>query len=211
MPAASSLPLAAVAVAVALASGCGAEVLVRRAGRPASLRRAAVLVTGAFATSGAVAWRFEGRPWLAPTYFLLALVAVPLAAVDMAEHRIPDAIVKPGFLLALLLLAAHALHTRHAGSLLRALLAALVVYAASLALILGTREAMGWGDGKLLALSALWLGYLGWSRVLEGLLLAFAAAGLAAGALVASGRRGERLPMAPFLLLGTLVAVLAAR
>lgn len=47
--------------------------------------------------------------------------------------------------------------------------------------------------------------------MLEGLLLAFAAAALAAGALVVSGRRQARVPMASFLLLGTLVAVLAAR
>lgn len=211
MVAASSLSLAAVAMAVGLGSGCGAQVLVSRAGLPASRWRVAALVAAALVIAGAVAWRFEGLPWLAPAYFLLALVAVPLAAVDVVEHRIPDVIVKPAFLLALLLLAAHALHTRQEGPLLRALLAALAVYAAALALILATREAMGFGDGKLLAASALWLGYLGWSRVLEGLLLAFAAAALAAGALVVSGRRQARMPMAPFLLLGTLVAVLAAR
>lgn len=208
---AASSSLAAVAVGVGLVSGCGAEALVRRAGRPASRWRSALLVVGALVVAGAVAWRFEGRLSLAPAYFLLALVAVPLAAVDVAEHRIPDVIVKPAFLLALLLLAAHALPTRQEVPLLRALLAALAVYAAALALILITREAMGFGDGKLLAASALWLGYLGSGRVLEGLLLAFAAAALAAGALVVSGRRQARLPMAPFLLLGTLVAVLAAR
>lgn len=211
MVAASSLSLAAVAVAVGLASGCGAQFLVRRAGRPVSHWRTAALVAAALVIAGAVARRFEGLPWLAPTYLLLALVAVPLAAVDVAEHRIPDVIVRPTFLLAVLLLAAHALHTRQEAPLLRALLAALVVYAAALALILATREAMGFGDGKLLAVSALLLGYLGWSRVLEGLLLAFVAAALAAGGLVASGRRQARLPMAPFLLLGTLVAVLATR
>jgi leader peptidase (prepilin peptidase) / N-methyltransferase len=211
MVAASSPSLAAVAVGVGLVSGCGAEVLVRQAGLSASRWRSALLVAGALVVAGTVAWRFEGRPWLAPAYFLLALVAVPLAAVDAAEHRIPDAIVKPAFLLAVLLLAAHALHTRQAGPLLRALLAALVVYAAALVLIVGTREAMGWGDSKLLAISALWLGYLGWGRVLEGLLLAFVGAALAAGALVAAGRRGERLPLAPFALLGALVAVLTAR
>jgi leader peptidase (prepilin peptidase)/N-methyltransferase len=207
--AAPSLSLTVGAVVSGLASGYGAWAFVRRAGRPVSRWLAAALVAGALVVAGAVAWRFDGREWLAPAYFLLALVAVPLAAVDAAEHRIPDVIVKPTFALALLLLAAHALHTRQASPLVRAVLAALVVYAAAFALILGAREAMGWGDGKILAVSALWLGYLGWSRVLEGLLLSFVAAALVAGVLVTRGRRGARLPMAPFLLLGTLVAVLA--
>lgn len=146
MVAASSLSLATAAVAVGLASGCGAQVLVRRAGRPASRWRVAALVAAALVIAGAVAWRFEGLSWLAPAYFLLALVAMPLAAVDVAEHRIPDVIVKPAFLLAVLLLSSHALHTRQEGPLLRALLAALAVYAAALALIFATREAMGFGD-----------------------------------------------------------------
>jgi len=211
MSAASPLPFAAVAVAAGLVSGCSALALLRRAGRPASRWCGTVLVAAALLVAGVVAWRFEGRSWLAPAYLLLAVVAVPLAVVDVAEHRIPDVIIKPGFVLALLLLGTDALHSHHAGPLLRALLAALVVYAAALALILSTREAMGLGDSKLLALSALWLGYLGWDRVLAGLLLAFAAAALVAGVLILAGRRGARLPMAPFLLLGTLAAVLATR
>jgi leader peptidase (prepilin peptidase) / N-methyltransferase len=202
--------LAAVTVAAGSGSGYGAQVLLRRSGSAGARRRPAVLIALGLLAVGAVGWRFAERLSLYPAYLLLAVIAVPLAAFDTAERRIPDAIVMPAFLLAAALLAVDAVRAHQSGALLRAFLAAAAVYAAALVLILSAEESMGWGDGKLSALLAFLLGYLGWGRVLEGLLLAFVAAALVAGGLVLSGHRGARLPLAPFLLCGTLVAVLAA-
>lgn len=201
--------LTTVTVAAGSGSGYGAQVLLRRSGSTGACWRPAVLMALGLLATGAVGWRFAERLSLYPAYLLLAVIAVPLAAVDAAERRIPDAIVKPAFLLAAALLAVEAVRAHQGGALLRAFVAAAAVYAAALVLILSAEESMGWGDGKLLALSALLLGYLGWGRVLEGLLLAFVTAALVAGSLVISGHRGARLPLAPFLLCGTLAAVLA--
>lgn len=201
--------LTAVTVAAGSGSGYGAQVLLRRSGSTGTRWRPVVLIALGLLAAGAVGWRFAERLSLYPAYLLLAVIAVPLAAVDAAERRIPDAIVKPAFLLVAALLAVDAVRAHQGVALLRAFVAAAVVYAAALVLILSAEESMGWGDVKLLALSALLLGYLGWGRVLGGLLLAFATAALVAGGLVMCGHRGARLPLAPFLLCGTLAAVLA--
>lgn len=203
--------LAAVTVVAGSGSGYGAQVLLRRFGSAGPRWRPTALIALGLLAAGAVAWRFVDHLSLYPAYLLLAVIAVPLGAVDVAERRIPDAIVKPAFLLAAALLVVDAVRAHQTGALLRALLAAAVVYAAALVLILSAEASMGWGDGKLSALIALLLGYLGWGRVLLGLLLAFATAALAAGGLLLGGRRGARLPLAPFLLFGTLAAVVAAR
>jgi leader peptidase (prepilin peptidase)/N-methyltransferase len=146
MSAASISWLAVVSLVAGLSSGFGAEMLVRRCGSTAPRWRPAVLIALALLVSGAVSWRFADRLSHYPAYLLLAVVAVPLAVLDMVERRVPDAIVKPGFLLAAVLLAAGALHTHQPGSLLRAILAAVFAYAAAIVLIVSTKESMGWGD-----------------------------------------------------------------
>jgi leader peptidase (prepilin peptidase)/N-methyltransferase len=63
------------------------------------------------------------------------------------------------------------------------------------------------------AVIGLYFGWLGWSAVATGTLLAFAAAAVAVLALrPATFRRGRLVvPMAPFISAGALVAVLVAR
>lgn len=207
----SALCLTVAATVTGLGSGYGARVLVRRTAAATPRWFTVALLVAGVAAAGAVTWRFADRPSQYPAYLLLAALSLPLAAVDAAEHRIPDAIVKPGFLLAVALLGADALHTHQTGPLFRAVLAAVAVTVTAVLLIVGTEESMGWGDGKLLAFSALFLGYLGWGRVLEGFLLSFTGAALVAGGLSLIRRRGARLPLAPYLLLGTLIAVVARR
>ncbi|MBS2966542.1 prepilin peptidase [Actinocrinis puniceicyclus] len=211
MSAASVARFAVVAATAGLASGYGTRALLCSSRVTVSRWRTYVLIAVGAASAGAVTWRFADRGWLYPAYLLLAVAAVPLTAVDVVEHRIPDAIVKPSFVLAVALLGAEALHTHQAWPIVRAGMAAGAVYAAFLVLIISTEESMGWGDGKLLAFSALFLGYLGWERLLAGLLLTFAGAAIVAGGKALSGRRGARLPLAPFLLLGTLTAIIARR
>lgn len=193
------------------ASAYGAEALLRRPGRTANCRRLVLLTVVAAALVAATAWRVAGAaPWWQAAVLVLAVVAVPLSAVDLAEQRIPALVLGPAFALGLLLLAVDAATGHHGGAFVRALLAAAALYGGALVLLLAARDSLGYGDVKALAYQGLYTGYLGWGRVLSALLLTFTAAALAAVALAAArGREGSRrLAFAPHLLGATLTVVL---
>jgi leader peptidase (prepilin peptidase) / N-methyltransferase len=193
------------------ASGYGAEALLRRPGRTAKCRRLVSLTVLAAALVVVTAWRVAGAgPWWQAAVLVLAVVAVPLSAVDLAEQRIPDLVLGPAFALGLLLLALDAATGHHGSGLVRALLAAAALYGGALVLLVAARDSLGYGDVKALAYQGLYTGYLGWGRVLTGLLLTFTAAALTALALTtAHGREGSRrLAFAPYLLGATLTVVL---
>ena len=193
-------------------SGRGAEALVRRT-RPARGRsRLALLVAVAVLVVGTAACRLaDTGAWWQAAVLALAVVAVPLSAVDLVEQRIPDVVLGPAFTLAAVLLGADAVAGHRGGTLLRAVLAAAVLYAGALVLLLGARDSLGYGDVKALAYQGLYTGYLGWGPVLGALLLTFSAAAVAAAALavVRRSERGSRLAFAPYVL-GAAVAVVLA-
>jgi leader peptidase (prepilin peptidase)/N-methyltransferase len=70
---------------------------------------------------------------------------------------------------------------------------------------------MGLGDVKWAGVIGAYLGWLGWSPVVAGTLIAFFAAAVVVLAARLCGRRLASLPMAPFITLGAVVAVLATR
>ena len=72
---------------------------------------------------------------------------------------------------------------------------------------------MGFGDVKLAGLLGLYLGWLGWIELAVGAFAAFLFGGLVGLALLVTGRAGRKshLPFGPFMLVGALLAILAAR
>jgi leader peptidase (prepilin peptidase)/N-methyltransferase len=190
----------------------------QRLGPPAWLTAAA----GA-AAAGVPGWALDpagtagggptGGAWLVLAAFLVVGIAgVLLGAIDLACLRLPDAIVGPTLLAALLLLGAA---TAVAGTgaalpdLLRALGGALALSGGYLVLALLPGANLGLGDVKLSALLGLLLGWLGWGAVLLGALLPHVVNGpVVLGLLVArrAGRKTE-LPLGPALLAGALLAV----
>lgn len=202
----------AVGPVLGVVSGCGAEALVRRT-RPASgAVRVSALVVAAVLVVATAAWRVAGEGhWWQAAVLMLAAVAVPLSAVDLAEQRIPNAVLAPAFVLGALLLGGDAAVGHHFGAVMRAMLAASVLYGSAFVLLLSARDSLGYGDVKALAYQGLYAGYVGWGRVLGALLLTFIAAAAAALALraVRSGRVRPRLAFAPYVLGATLAAVLA--
>lgn len=196
------------------ASGWAAQTLacrIRRAHHPwrGVLLRAAGVTVVAVTTWGAAG---TGVWWHAAV-LTLAAVAVPISAIDLAERRIPDRILLPAFAFTVGSLALDAAATHNSSALLRALLAAAVLYAGALAVLLVVDDSLGYGDVKALAYQGLCAGYLGWGRVLAALLLTFTAAAAAALVLCARHRRARRasLALAPYLLAATLAAVLLPR
>jgi leader peptidase (prepilin peptidase)/N-methyltransferase len=152
-----------------------------------------------------VGWRLAGAtPPTVLTWLVLVGVGVPLAAIDLRCLRLPDALVLP----ALVTIAALAAAVGE----VRALAAAAVLVATLTVVALLPRSQLGFGDIKISGVLGIGLGLLGWRTLVVGMMAAFALGGIAALALLATGRatRTTPLPFGPWLLLGAALAVVVA-
>ncbi|CAO5177953.1 Prepilin signal peptidase PulO-like peptidase [Frankia sp. AiPs1] len=161
---------------------------------------------------GVVTVVLRGHPSWLPAYAYLAVIGVWLAAIDLRVHRLPDPLVLPSYLVFGLLLGLAAAVDGAPGRLVRAAVAALVCWAAFLALHRLPGGGLGRGDVKLAGLLGLALGWLGWRSVLGGMFAGVVIGGVAALGLLVARRvnRRDRLAYGPFLLAGALLAVVAA-
>ena len=179
----------------------------RRFGRPVVV--AAVAATGVLVAL--VVWKF-GAGWELPAYLYLAFIAVSLSAVDLAEKRLPNALVYPSLVVIPVLLTLAAAATGSWPALLGALLggAALFVFYFVLALI--SPAGIGTGDVKLAAVIGLALGYLGWTALLVGAFGGFLVGSLVSLVALAARRVTLRssLPFGPSMLAGAFLGVLLA-
>jgi leader peptidase (prepilin peptidase) / N-methyltransferase len=168
---------------------------------------AELLTAGVFA---ALALRFGPHPVLA-AFCYLATVGVALAFIDARRRRLPDALTLPSYPVALVLLGAAALTgsggARHFLTALAGLAGAWLLFVLQ-ALIYPA--GIGWGDVKLSGLLGLYLGWLGVGALVAGLFAGYLLAAVTGLALLAARRasRTSLLPFGPFLLAGTLIAVL---
>jgi leader peptidase (prepilin peptidase)/N-methyltransferase len=156
----------------------------------------------------AVAAKF-GWSWELPAYLYLAAVAIALAAIDLDVLRLPDQIVLPSYVVALLLFVPAILVEDGWGTAARALIAAAVLW---VVFEIISRFGMGRGDVKLAPLLGLYLGWLGWSAVAVGAFSAFLLGGVVGVALMAFklANRKSRIPFGPYMLAGAFLAVFAA-
>ncbi|MFC4590333.1 prepilin peptidase [Sphaerisporangium corydalis] len=153
------------------------------------------------AACGLVAWRFAGEAALA-AWSYAALAGCALSVIDWRTRRLPDAITLPSYPILVALLAP-------TGHLLDALLGGLALGGLYAVLWFARPGALGLGDVKLAGLAGMLAGSLGWDAW-----LVCAAGGQFLGALYAIGllvtRRGtlkSQFPLGPFILLGTLAAL----
>ncbi len=149
-----------------------------------------------------MALTFDAGPW--PLVLWIGILAVPLAAVDLRHHRLPDALTLPAGPITLAVCVLDAQWAGGGGSVARAALAGAVVGGLFLALVTVAPAAMGRGDAKLAFTLGIALGYLSWVAVLVGLFAGFLAGSLAGLAGVVTRRVGLRsaMPFGPALLLG---------
>jgi leader peptidase (prepilin peptidase)/N-methyltransferase len=159
----------------------------------------ALAIVAARATSG---WEFAALAWL-------ALIAVPLALIDMAVHRLPDQVTATAFTGTLALLTIAALAGHEPGRLARATIAAAALTCFYLALWLLWPGGMGLGDAKIAASLGLALGWISWRAVVTGTFAGFVLAAVYGGALIAAGKAGRssQLALGPFILIGALAAI----
>ncbi len=176
---------------------------------PARAWQAAALVTAAGLLL-AMWLRFGASPVL-PAFGWLAVISAPLAFIDVAVRRLPDALTLPSYPAALALLGIAAPFS-HDGT--RHLITALIGMAAAFAFFVLQAfiypAGMGWGDVKLSGVIGLYLGWFGARAVLAGLAGGYLLAALAGLALMAARRatRKSHIPFGPFMLAAALAVIL---
>ena len=163
------------------------------------LTAAVLAVLAVRVTSG---WELAALGWL-------AIVAVPLAFIDVAVRRLPDPLTASAYVGTVGVLAAAALATHHPGQLGRAVLAGAGLASLYLIMLFVSPASIGPGDGKLAASVGTALGWLGWGALVTGALACFMAAALFAVVLLAlrRARLSDHIAFGPFILLGALVAI----
>lgn len=190
------------AVAVVILAGVLGAVVLRRAG--VTRRWFEVLLVGAAVAVAACVTVWPSGLWLLAVP--LGAFGLPAAVVDLAEHRIPNQVS------ALLLgfetvgIAGVALVSDMPEMLLRAV-AGGAVWAG---LLLGSFVISGQpgpGDVKFAPSLGMLAGAAGWSAIGAAIASSYLVAGFAALVFVAAGRRRSRIPLAPAMVGGTVLAV----
>jgi len=165
--------------------------------------RAGILEASAAALTGvgvAVSWP---GPWT-PVVVWAGLLAVGLSAVDIAAHRLPDALTLPAIPLTLLLIGAVEYAVPGTGSIPIAVAAAVVTTGLFWALAAVAPRAMGRGDVKLVPSLALMTGYASVASAVLAVGIAFVLGALLAVLGMAMRRLSltSAIPFGPFLLAG---------
>lgn len=177
--------------------------------QPRTLRACSAVFTAlSFAL---VTWRFWPS-WLLPALLAFCAIAVVLALVDVAEHRLPNTIIATGIAALAVLLVIAAAPGGEWLRMLWALSGACAMFGVYLLLALASPRSMGMGDVKLGFLLGLLLGWFGASAWLFGLLAAFVIGGIIAVVALARRRVSLRdsIPFGPSMLAGALLVVLLA-
>lgn len=155
-----------------------------------------------------VAYRVGFAPEL-PGFLYLAAIGVALAAIDLDTHRLPDAIVKPAYVIGPALLGVAAASSGELDSLRRAGIGMVALYAVYFVMRKAYPRGMGRGDVKLAGVLGLYLAWLGWAELVVGGFLAFLLGGVVGLPLMftRAGRK-TRIPFGPYMLAGALLGML---
>lgn len=168
------------------------------------------LVTAAVSTG--VAWRIGNR-WVLPAYLLFVFLTVALFLTDLDHKRIPNRITYPGTPAAAALLYGGALLDGNPGGISPAALGSLVFTVFFFLVFLAARGGFGFGDVKLAVLLGLFLGYLGWERLLVGGFLTALVGGVMALGAVVFARAGAKteIPYGPAMIIGAWATIIGGQ
>lgn len=162
---------------------------------------------------GLLAWRLE-EPAVLAVFLVLGTSLVTLAMIDLQTLRLPDRLTMPTFLGGIVLLGAAGLATGRGVNLVPALVGAASYFGILLLAHLVHPRGMGFGDVKLALSMGLFLGWLAPSSleafriVLYAMLMGFGGGTVIGLVLMAVRRRSAPYPFGPFLVVGTLLAIL---
>ncbi len=155
----------------------------------------------------AAALRFE-RPEEAVFVALFCSVLLALSAIDLEHKRLPNVIVLPSIVVALIWIAARSLTSGRWGIIRTAVECGLIAFAIFFVIAL-VSGGMGFGDVKLAGLIGLVAGRFGWEEAAAAVLLSFFAGGFAGLALLVTRRKGRKqtIPFGPALAFGGVLAL----
>ncbi|GAC1363503.1 MAG: A24 family peptidase [Actinomycetota bacterium] len=145
-----------------------------------------------------------------PAYLAFATALVILSFIDLATHRLPNRVLGPASIVAVVALVGAAAVTGHWSGLEHAATGAVAYGLPMLVLGLAAPSAMGGGDVKFAPYLGFHLGWFGLRLVFSGALLGLISGGLGGALLLVVGRKGmkDAIPFGPFMAFGALAAIL---
>jgi leader peptidase (prepilin peptidase)/N-methyltransferase len=183
----------------------------RNCGEPISVRYPLVeLLTGAvFALLAGI----FGLSAELPAYLYLGAVGVALALIDLDTKRLPDVLTLPSYVVGIVLLGIASAVDGTWGSLGRGLLGMGALFAFYFLLAFIYPAGMGFGDVKLAGVLGLYLAYQSWGVLIVGGFLGFLLGAVVGGGLMIAQRAGRKskIPFGPFMLAGTLIALVVGQ
>jgi leader peptidase (prepilin peptidase)/N-methyltransferase len=158
---------------------------------------------------GLLAWRVGIQVDLAG-YSTLAAVAVPLAAIDVVERRLPNVLLLPSIPIVIALFTTAAVVQRDSAGIIRALIGMSALFVIFLSIVVASRGDMGAADARLAGLLGLGMAWHSWAALIAGTVLGLVCAAVAGTVLIATRRATLRtpIPLGPALIAGSLAAVL---
>ena len=153
----------------------------------------------------------SGQDWQLLAFLPFLWVLVALSLIDLEHKILPNKIVYPSVSIGVPLLAVTAAMGPGLDPWVRGLLGGLAGAGGFLIVALISPAGMGMGDVKLAGLIGLFLGYLGWGRVVVAFFAAFAIGAVVGIALMIIGKAGRKtaIPFGPFMALGAIISALA--
>jgi leader peptidase (prepilin peptidase)/N-methyltransferase len=177
---------------------CGAHISARY---PVIEAATGALFVGTFLVVGLV--------WVLPAYLLFSATTIVLVLTDLDHKRIPNRILYPSTVAAVLLLTAGAAADGALADVPRALAGGAGYFGLLLIIALIARGGFGMGDVKLAFLLGIFLAFRSWDVLWSGIFLAFLIGGLVSLLLLVTRRKGRKdaIPFGPPLIAGAWAAV----
>jgi leader peptidase (prepilin peptidase) / N-methyltransferase len=178
---------------------------------PISARYPLVEAATGLAFAGIAWWTLAASSLtLAPTlivtlaYLYFAAISIALTLIDLDTHRLPNAIVLPSYIVAIVLFTIACALGADWWALLRAGIGMAAMYVFYFVLRLVRPDGMGGGDVKLAGVVGLYLGWLGWATLAVGAFAAFLLGGVFGIILLLTRKAGRRtaIPFGPWMILG---------
>lgn len=201
-------PILLLAFAAGSLAGSVAKLIVSRAPTELPVRDLFIELTVAVTWLLTVA-RMGLRPDL-PPFLAFMTTLVILSAVDLEHRRIPNRILGPMAIVAIVLLSAAAITYGRPELMTRTGLGALAYFGPMLLLGLIIPSSMGMGDIKLAGYLGLHLGWFSLTHVLVGAFLGFLVGAVIGVGLMIAGKKGRKdyVPFGPSMALGAAFMVL---
>lgn len=141
-------------------------------------------------------------------YWWLVLIGLALSYHDLTTGRLPNRLCLAAYLGVTAGLGLSALMDHDPHPLVRALLGGLLLAASLLAVALRDPQALGIGDAKLAASLGTALAWTSWTTLLVGLLAALCLAALPSAVALTNHGRRQQIALGPYLIAGTVLALL---